>query len=761
MFEPASRFPRLPGMFNRRHFLLGGAALAGALVVGWGFLPPRQRLDTDSPLPGREGDVALNGWVMIGADNQVSVMLAKSEMGQGVMTALPALVAEELDVPMSMLRVVAAPLDKIYGDTTMLADGLPFHPEDQSAMRHLGQWLSHKLAREIGVIATGGSSSVRDSWLPMREAGAAARARLMTAAARRWGVPESECATSAGRVTHPRGMVATYGDLAAEAAALGPVGFQLKQAADFKLIGKELPRLDAPAKSDGSARFGMDVRPKGLVYAAVLMCPVFGGRLASVDTSQAAEQPGVLKVVTLKHDRSGAPDAVAVIAGSWWTAQSTLGLLSPVWDEGANSELSSQTLMEQLKHSVEHASGFTYHSVGDDIDADDRPLAVQAEYSAPYLPHTVMEPLNCTAQFIDGRLRLWVPTQAPSIAVSTAARVADIAEDEVELNQTLVGGGFGRRLETDMIAQAVALAMEMPGAPVQLVWRREDDIAHDFYRPASVARLTAVLGTEHRIKSLEVKSASAAPVQQLLQRAFGLSPVGPDKTAAEGLSDHAYEIPNQRIEHVIVESPLPVGAWRSVGHSHHAFFRESFIDEMAHAAKADPVQFRRDLLAAHPRHLAVLDRAVKRAGKAPEGMALGVALNECYGSIVAQVAQVGIDEGRIRVHKVVCAIDCGMVINPDIVRQQMESGIAFGLSAALYGDLKVRNGRVVQKNFHDTPMLRIDEMPAVEVIIIDSEQKPGGVGEPATPPIAPAVANAVFQLTGKRLRSLPLRLKAV
>lgn len=753
MFEPVS------SSFKRRHFLLGSAAVAGALVVGWCFLPPRQRLEADVPLPGREGDIALNGWVMVGTDNQVSVMLAKNELGQGIMTALAVLVAEEIDVPLSMVRVVAAPMDKIYGDATMLSDGLPFHPEDQSAMRHLGHWLSRKLGRELGVIATGGSSSVRDSWLPMREAGAEARARLMNAAAHRWGVPASECETAGGKVRHPRGLVATYGDLAADAAAMGSPGFQLKPAASFRLIGKEIPRLDVPAKSNGSARFGMDIRPKGLVYAAILMCPVFGGKLLSVDTTQASEQPGVLKVVKLSQDRSGAPDALAVVAGSWWTAQSALGLLSPEWDEGENAASSTQSLMEQLSHAVVHGSGLVLHSVGDTLGEEDLPLAVHAEYSAPYLPHLTMEPLNCTAQLLDGRLRLWIPTQVPSIAVSTAARVAGVSEDQVDLHPTYVGTGFGRRLETDIVAQAVALALEMPGVPVQLVWRREDDLAHDFYRPASVARLTAVLGTEHRIKSLQIKSASAAPIQQLLHRAFGVPAVGPDKTAAEGLFDHPYEIPNQEIAHVIVDVPVPVGAWRSVGHSHHAFFKESFIDEMAHAARADPVEFRRDLLSSHPRHLAVLNSAVERAGKAPAGRAHGVALHECFGSIVAQVAEVGIQEGRLRVHKVVCAIDCGTVVNPDIVRQQMESGVAFGLSAALYGELKIANGRVVQKNFHDTPILRFNEMPEVEVIIIDSEASPGGVGEPGTPPIAPAVANALFRLTGKRLRSLPLRLK--
>ena len=743
---------------DRRHFLIGGAALAGTLVVGWALLPPRQRLDGSTLPPMRHGDVKLNGWVMIGKDSRVIVVLAKSEMGQGVMTALPTLVAEELDVPLSTIRLVQAPLDKIYGDTTMMADGLPFHPEDQSAIHHLGRWLSRKIERELGIQVTGGSSSVKDCWLPMREAGASARARLMLAAAIRWGVPVSECGTSDGRVTHARGLKATYGELAADAAELGDVSFQLKQPSAFSQIGKSLPRLDVPGKIDGSAEFGLDIKPKGLVYAAVLMCPYLGGRLSSVDTRAANDLPGVLKVVRLNQEQSGAPDALAVIAGSRWTAQSALELLTPVWQEGSHSQLTDQMVMQQLKQSLTQESGFTYYSVGDEIDDDQLPKAIKAEYSAPYLAHTPMEPINCTAQFIDDRLKIWVPTQAPSVAVATAARVANISVKQVDIEVTLLGGGFGRRLETDMVAQAVALAMEMPGVPVQLMWRREDDIAHDFYRPACVAQLTAVLNAKGKVEAWQSKSASAAPIQQLLLRAFDLPPFGPDKTAVEGLFDHHYEIENQHVEHVIVESPLPVGPWRSVGHSHHAFFKESFVDELAHAAHVDPVEFRRGMLASHPRHLAVLNAAVERAGKASQSRAHGVALHACFGSVVAQVAEVSIDQGKPRIHKITCAIDCGTVVNPEIVEQQIESAIAYGLSAALYGEVRVHEGRVAQKNFNDMPMLRIDEMPEVEVVIIPSTAAPEGVGEPGTPPVAPAVANALFNLTGKRLRSLPLRL---
>ena len=751
-------FDQPSGQFNRRHFLIGGAALAGSLVVGWALMPPRQRLDTSALPPMRHGDVKLNGWVMVGKDNRVTVVLAKSEMGQGIMTALPTLVAEEMDVPLTSIRLVQAPLDKIYGDTTMLADGLPFHPEDQSAIHNLGKWLSRKIERELGIQVTGGSTSVKDSWLPMREAGASARARLMLAAANRWGVPVSECNTSDGRVTHSGGLKASYGELAADAAELGDVSFQLKEASAFNQIGKSLPRLDIPAKIDGSADFGMDIKPKGMVYAALLMCPHFGGRLTSVDTRAANDMPGVLKVVKLNQERSGSPDAVAVIAGSRWTAQSALDLLTPVWQAGPHSQLTNQAVMQLLRQSLSDESGFTYYRVGDEIDDDQLPKAIKAEYSAPYLAHTPMEPINCTAQFIDDRLKLWLPTQAPSIVAATAARVADISVEQIDLTETFLGGGFGRRLETDMVAQAVALAMEMPGLPVQLMWRREDDIAHDFYRPACVAQMVAVLDEKGKVNAWQSKSASAAPIQQLLQRAFDLSPFGPDKTAAEGLFDHHYEIENQQVEHVIVESPLPVGPWRSVGHSHHAFFKESFVDELAHTAKIDPAEFRRRMLVSHPRHLAVLNAAVERAGKPEQSRAHGLALHACFGSIVAQVAEVSIEHGKPRVHKITCAIDCGTVINPEIVEQQMESAIAYGLSAALYGEVQVSEGQIVQKNFNDMPMLRIDEMPEVEVVIMPSTAAPEGVGEPGTPPVAPAVANALFNLTGKRLRSLPLKL---
>ncbi len=750
----------VPEKKSRRHFILGGLGLAGALVVGWGVLPPRQRLNGTHPLPAAHGETALNGWVMISPDGRVSVAMAKSEMGQGVDTALPMLLAEELDVPLSMVDIMAAPIDKIYGDTTMFPDGLPFHPDDRSAIKRAAQSLSKKMAREFGVMVTGGSSSVKDSWLPMREAGAAARARLMAAAAALWQVPAADCRTEAGFVVHADGRRAAYGTLAARAAHMQQTAFTLKDPAQFRLIGRSQPRRDIPAKINGSAGFGMDVRPAGMVYAALVMCPTFGGSLQSFDGKAVASMPGVLQVLPLASNAKGAPAAVAVIARSWWQAQRALARLPVVWNAGPNAAVSSASIAAQLATSLQQESGFTYYSQGDISLGKQAVKTLNAEYSAPFLAHAALEPINCTASFKDGKLDLWLPTQVPSIAVTAAAKAAGISEQDVNLHQTYLGGGFGRRLETDMVTQAVAIAMQAKGLPVQMIWRREDDMAHDFYRPAALARFEAALSSSGEVLAYQSKSASAAPVQNMMQRAFGLPKAGPDKTTIEGLYDLCYAFPNQKMAHVIVDSVVPVGSWRSVGHSHNAFFKESFMDEIAHASGQDSVALRRSLLTNHPRHLAVLNAAVDKAGKPAVGCAHGVALHQSFGSIVAQVAEVSVEGTQIRVHKVTCAVDCGKVVNPDGVRQQIESAVVFGLSAALHGAITIKDGQVVQKNYHDYPMLRMNQTPEITVVLMDSEAEPEGVGEPGTPPVAPAVANAVFALTGQRLRSLPLKLMA-
>jgi isoquinoline 1-oxidoreductase beta subunit len=746
-----------PYRASRRRFVLGTVAAAGALVVGWSLLPPRQRLHDTPPASLPEQTFPLNGWVMVSADGRVTLMLARSEMGQGVMTSLAMLVAEELDVPLSAIDFMQAPIRKIYGDVTIAAEGLPFHPEDHGLFKRGVQWMTRKAMREVGVMVTGGSSSVRDSWQPLREAGAAARARLLAAAAQTWTVPVEACTTRAGRVLHASGQSASYGELAERAAAIGDVPYQLKEAAQFKLIGLPVHRVDTPSKVNGSARFGMDIRLPGMRYAMVAMCPVFGGKLQGFDAGSVQSMTGVERVVALKADRSGAQDTVAVIADTRWHAIQAIAKLSVTWDEGPAAQVSSEAITESLRQSLDQESGFTYYRRGD-VSALQRAKRLNADYQAPFLAHAAMEPVNCTALYEHGKLKLWVPTQSPSVAVTVAARAADVDSDDIDLQVTMLGGGFGRRLDNDMVAQVAQLARAMEGQPVQLLWTREQDLAHDFYRPAAVARMQGTLDADGRLIGWETSSAGGSPVQPMLKRAFGLPMAGPDKATVEGLYDHPYEIPNQRVSHVIVDSEVPLGSWRSVGHSHNAFFKESFIDELAHEAGVDAIEFRRHLLDAHPRHLAVLDAAVELAGVAGKDRALGVALHESFGTIVAQVAEVSVDGSAIRVHRISCAVDCGMVVNPDGVMQQVESSVALGLSAALHSEIVVSEGRAQVSNFHDYPILRIGEMPEVKVVMLPSTEPPSGMGEPALPPVAPAVANAVFKLTGQRLRSLPLRI---
>jgi len=750
---------------SRRRFIFGGLAVTGALVVGWGVAPPRQRLNGSHPLPLRGDSVALNGWVGINQDGTISVAMPRSEMGQGVHTALPMLVAEEMDVPLSAIQLVQAPADKIFGNVAVFRDALPFHPDDTGRLKSTAAWVVGKVARELGLNMTGGSSSVKDAWEPMREAGATARAMLVAAAAAEWNAGAAELRTENGHVLHADGRKLAYAALAAKAVTAKPGEVRLKSPEEFKLIGRPQPRRDTPSKVNGTAIFGIDARPPGMLYAAVRMSPVVGGTVASVDSAAALRMPGVIKVVNYDGalpPHAGAGAGVAVIAKSYWQAKQAALALDIKWNDGPQAGLSSAAIYAELAAKLDKEDGFAYYKAGD-MDAVDGRAAgvartVKAEYRAPFLAHAAMEPVNCTAQVKDGKVTLWASTQSPSFAVAMAAKAAGVSTDNVVLNLMMLGGGFGRRLDVDMIAQAVAIARQADGYPVQMIWSREDDTTHDVYRPAALARFSATLDAQGNVLGYDNKSAGGSVTQQFLQRNLGLPPAGPDKSTAEGEYDMQYHFPNQRIRHVIVDSAVPLGNWRSVGHSHNAFFKESFIDELAHAAGKDSVAFRRALLAQHPRHLAVLNAAVEKAGAAPAGRAHGVALHQSFGTICAQVAEVSVEGTEIRVHRVVCAVDCGLAVNPNIVAQQAESGVIFGLSAALSGAVTIKDGKVEQSNFHDYPVVRLNQAPEVETIILPSAAHPEGMGEPTTPPIAPAVANAVFKLTGKRLRSLPLTL---
>ncbi|MEY3428537.1 MAG: Isoquinoline 1-oxidoreductase subunit beta [Pseudomonadota bacterium] len=679
------------------------------------------------------------------------------------------LVAEELDVPLKSVRLEQAGHDAIYGNVAMFVGTLPFHPmqsegKDKPMMVKTGEWMVSKVARELGVNATGGSSSVKDAWEHLRIAAATAKASLLLSAADQWKVSAKELTVKDGVVSHASGKSAHFGELAKGAAAQTPANVVLKDRKDWQLIGKATKRADIPAKTNGSAVFGMDVRLPNMLFASVIQVPQMGGTLSSMDTQEALAMPGVVKCIQLSSASGSAP-GFAVIAKSTWHAQQAAQKVKAQWTQRKEGAIDTKRIESELIEKLKTESGFAFHEQGDAAKAEaGAARVIQAQYKAPYLAHATMEPMNCTAQFKNGQLEIWAPTQVPGLARAAAAKVADLAEDKVKLNVTLLGGGFGRRLEVDVVVQAAQLAMAADGAPVQLVWSREQDMTHDYYRPMHVAQLSAAINAQGQVESLQIKSAGDAISPRWMSRVLpalsGPVPVdAPDKTTAEGLFDLPYGFEHQRMSHVSTKMGVPIGFWRSVGHSHNAFFSESFIDELAFESKQDPVAFRMSLLKNAPRYAAVLKLATDKAkwGTAlPAGHAHGVALHESFGSIVAQVAEVSMQGGKPRVHRVVCAIDCGTVVNPGTVAQQVESSVNFALTAALFGQIDIQDGVVQQTNFNNYPLVSMAQSPVVETWIVPSTHSPEGVGEPAVPPLAPAVANAMFKLTGKRRRALPL-----
>jgi isoquinoline 1-oxidoreductase subunit beta len=753
---------------KRRSFLIWGLGSAGALLVGWSLLPQRQRLYPLAPLAVSDGELALNGWVKIGRDGIVSIVMAKQEMGQGIHTSAAMLLAEELDCAWSSVRLVQSPVDKIYGAIYAALDNLPLVPGEDGLARRLGNWFVPKLMRDFGVMMTSGSSSVRDLWQPMREAGAMTRASLLAAAAREWRVAPATCSVEDGVVRGPDGARRSFGEIVARGSVWPEEHYQLKDPKAWRLIGRATRRLDSPGKVRGEPGFAIDTRPAGLLYAAVRMSPTPRGSLASVDADAASRLPGVIRVVQVPGYRGGSA-AVAVIARGYYAAKSALETLHVEWRAGPDDPLDSAAVYERLARAAAMEEGHRFRNDGDAPAALSRSArVVTRDYRAPYLAHAALEPVNCTVE-TDGRsATVWAGTQVPSLAQQAVAEVLGIGPQAVTLHVPWLGGGFGRRLEVDFIAQAAAIAAQVRGAPVQTLWSREEDTRHGFYRPACFARLRG--GFErHRLVVLESRSASQSIAPAYGERALGIALPGPDVATIQGAFDQAYEIENQRMSHVTVELPLPVGYWRSVGHSHQAFFLESFIDELAAAAAIDPVAFRTQYLLGHPRHLAVLRLA---ASKSQWGTPLvptrdgatrarGIALHECFGTIVAQVAEISLSaSGQPRVHRVVCAADCGTVVNPDTVVAQLEGGIVFGLSAALHSQITLDAGRVVEGNFSSYPILRMDECPAIEVYLVPGAGPPHGVGETGVPPIAPAVGNALYALTGRRCRTLPLTVAA-
>jgi isoquinoline 1-oxidoreductase beta subunit len=752
---------------KRRNLILSGLGVTGALIVGWGVLPARSRLGKPDNMLPTEGEIALNGWIKIAKDGGVVLAMHRSDMGQGIHNALSMLVAEELNVPLKQIRLEQAGHDSIYGNVAMFVGTLPFHPLqsegiDKPFLVHSGQWIVGKVARELGVNATGGSSSVKDAWEHLRLAAATAKASLCLAAADQWKVSLQDISVKDGVISHASGKSAHFGEFAQAAAAQTPRNVSLKDRKDWTLIGKASARADVPAKTDGSAVFGMDVRLPNMLFASVVQVPQMGGTLSSFDAKEALAMPGVVKCVQLTSAAGSAP-GFAVVAKSTWHAKQAADKVKAQWAQRTEGAIDTKRIESELKEKLKSEKGFAFHEQGDAAKAESSAARmIEAQYKAPYLAHATMEPMNCTAQFKAGALEIWAPTQVPGLARAAAAKVANVSADKVKVNVTLLGGGFGRRLEADVVAQATQIAMALDGIPVQMVWSREQDMSHDFYRPMHVAQLSAALNAKGEVESLRIKSAGDAISPRWMSRVLpALSgPLdAPDKTTAEGLFDLPYAFANQHMSHVSTRMGVPIGFWRSVGHSHNAFFSESFIDELAFETKQDPLAFRLSLLKQTPRYAAVLKLAAEKAnwGSAlPAGHAHGLAFHESFGSIVAQVAEVSIEGSMPRVHRVVCAIDCGTVVNPGTVAQQVESSVNFALSAALFGKIDIQDGVVQQTNFTNYPLVHMAQSPVVETWIVPSTQSPEGVGEPAVPPLAPAVSNALFKLTGKRLRALPL-----
>jgi isoquinoline 1-oxidoreductase beta subunit len=704
---------------SRRSFLKTSAAVTGGLMLGFN-------------LPGTLGEAMAagtvhtpNAWVHIADNNVITLLSARSEMGQGVYTSMPMLIAEELHVDISQIKVAAAPPDAVYVNAL------------------------------LGAQITGGSTSVRDGWLKLRVAGAQVREMLITAAAARWNVDRDLIKADKGMIYGPKGLKSTYGDLAQSAASMPvPEKPPMKDPKDFKIVGKRTKRVDTPAKVNGTAEFGIDVKLPGMVYASLAQCPVIGGKVKSFDGAKAKASAGVIDVVQIS-------DGVAVVASSWWQAKKARDLLSIQWDEGAGAALSDASVIEGTRQALKTGKVLEITKPQGDVATALKGAAkvVEAEYVIPMQAHAPLEPMNFTAHVQGNKALLIGPTQFQQGAQGAVAGALGLKPEDITLQTTFLGGGFGRRLELDFIVQAAEISKAV-NKPVKLLWTREDDMTHDFYRPVGVNQLKAGLDASGNPVALHFKVAS----QSVTQRAFGLPKDTMDPFMAEA-AVAGYNITNTQHDLVIHDTGIRVGYWRAVSHNMNAFANESFMDELAKAAGKDPYEYRMSLLAGKPRFAHVLKLAADKAGwgkPMAKGHALGIALMEGYDTYMAQVAEVSLnDSGEVQVHRMTVAADMGHMVNPDTVEAQLQSSIIFGIGAALKHQITMVNGRVQETNYHNFQPVRMNEVPKIDIVLVKSTEKPGGIGEPATAVVAPAIANAVAKLTGKRVRRLPITAEAL
>ena len=707
------------GELDRRAFLVGAARVGGGLALG--MLAPTV------PKPARaamSGATAVDCWVVIAPDDAVTIRVARAEMGQGAMTGLAMLVAEELQCDWARVRTEFV--------------------SPQENLRNGRVW---------GDMSTGASRSIAASQDYLRRAGATAREMLIAAAAERWKVPASQCTAQNSIITHAlSGRTVSYGQVADDAAKLKPPAVQLKPPSAWTLAGKPRKRLDVFDKVTGQPIYAIDVRLPGMLYAAIRQCPVFGGTLKSVDENPLKDIKGVRRVVRMA-------DAVAVVADSWWRANQAVKALGVTWDDHGHGGLSTAAIRDFVRGGLDAKQAQVGRADGDVAAGFARAVhRVEADYEVPFLAHATMEPQTCTAHVRPDGVEVWAPSQDASTALATAALAAGVPDSKVAIHTRLLGGGFGRRgTIQEFVRQAVLIAKEVE-QPVKLVWSREEDVQHDLYRPFGMARLVAGLDATGMPVAWSIRLAGPSFVASIVPNLTGNFL---DRSYVSGLTEEMpYAVPNYLIDYVIRPTPVPLGVWRAINYTQNAFYKECFVDEMAHAAGIDPYQYRRLLVRNNAKNLAVLDAAAKRAGwesPPPAGVFRGIALNEACGSYCAQVAEVSVDDGRVRVHRVVAAIDCGHVVNPLSIEMQTEGAIVYALTAALYGEITVKDGAAAQSNFVDYRMLRMNAAPKVETVMVPSGDFWGGVGEPSVPPLAPAVCNAIFAATGKRIRSLPLQ----
>jgi isoquinoline 1-oxidoreductase subunit beta len=737
------RYALLDKHISRRSFLQTAAAVGCGLTVG-----------LDGPSGAALAGEALsfsfpNPWLKIDAKSMTFV-LDKTEMGQGVITSMSLIIAEELDVDLEQLTIEAAPADRVYAKFS-----------------------------DLGVQMTGGSSSIRSSWGPLKIIGATARQMLVNAAAKRWGVAPSECRTASGVVYHDgSGKSGPYGAFADLAASLPVPAATFKDPATYRYVGKSVKRIDAKAKVTGVTRYGIDTVVPNMLVASVVRCPFIGGRVKKFDDLEVRKSPGVRHIIELSY-------GVAVVADSYWQARKAAKLLVITWDEGDRASLSSATIREQFIGASKSGGKKIRHDgkIADDFHAAKELVGVV--YETPYLAHATMEPQNCVASVTPTSCEVWAPTQTPGLCMEVARDITGFSTDNIKIHTTAIGGGFGRRLVADFVAEAIIIAKQA-AVTVKVIWSREEDLHHDFYRPASYNVMSGGVDLDGRPVFWKHLIVSPSILSQFIPQAMtGLLPtwvptgigkfigstVGrgfhglmADDTSTEGAKDVAYAVPNVHVDYHHADPGIPIGFWRSVGHSHQAFMVEGFIDELANLAGKDPYQYRRDLLTGQPRNLGVLDRVAAEVGwakPAAKGVFRGIAQHASFGSFCAQAVEISVDAaGNLKIHRVVAAIDCGPVVNLDGVKSQIEGAIIFGLSAALKGEITFEHGQVQQTNFHDYEVVRMNESPKIEVHIIASDHPASGVGEPGVPPIAPALANAIFAATGKRLRRLPLKWNA-